>query len=108
MEGRMTIVRVKANGVRLVIYSCYCPTEEHSTSSKETFCRTLHRAIQKTRKEVNILRIRSLHLEISMQPLAKTVTTRHGEELVPTTTKILPVLTEQNSLKALNVTSFTS
>ena len=51
MEGRMTMVRVKANGVKLVIYSCYCPTEEHSTSSKETFYRTLHRAIQKMRKE---------------------------------------------------------
>ena len=51
MEGKMTMVRVKANGVKLVMYSCYCPTEEHSTSSKETFYRTLHRAIQKTRKE---------------------------------------------------------
>ena len=51
MEGKMTMVRGKVNWVKLVIYSCYCPTEEHSTSSKETFYRTLHRAIQKTRKE---------------------------------------------------------
>ena len=51
MEGKMTMVRGKVNGVRLVIYSCYCPTEEHSNSSKETFYRTPHRAIQKTKKE---------------------------------------------------------
>ena len=51
MEGKVTMVRGKVNGVKLVIYSCYCPTEEHSTSSKETFYRTLHSAIQKTRKE---------------------------------------------------------
>ena len=51
MEGRMTMIRVKVNGVKLAIYSCYCPTEEHSTSSKENFYRTLQRAMLQMRKE---------------------------------------------------------
>ena len=51
MEGRMTIIRVKVNGVKLAIYSCYCPTEEHSTSSKENLYRTLQRAMLQMRKE---------------------------------------------------------
>ena len=34
-----------------ILLPCDCPPEEHSTSSKETFYRTLHRAIQKMRKE---------------------------------------------------------
>ena len=44
------MVRVKVNGVRLAIYSCYCPTEVHATSTKEIFYRTLNKAIQKMKK----------------------------------------------------------
>ena len=51
MEGRITMIRVKVHGVKLAIYSCYSPTEEYSTSSKETFHRTLQRAMLQMRKE---------------------------------------------------------
>ena len=51
MEGRMTMIRVKVNGVKLAMCSCYSPTEEHSTSSKENFYRTLQRAMLQMRKE---------------------------------------------------------
>lgn len=36
-EGRLTMARVKVNRVKLTVYSCYCPTEEHATSTKEKF-----------------------------------------------------------------------
>ena len=51
MEGRITLVRVKVNGIKLGIYSCYCPTEDHSDTTKESFYRTLNKSIQKLKKD---------------------------------------------------------
>lgn len=51
IEGRLTVTKVKVKGIKLAIYSCYCPTEEHADSTKETFYQTLSKAIQKMKKD---------------------------------------------------------
>ena len=50
IAGRLTMVRVKVNGVKLAICSCYCPTEEHATK-KQAFYRKLNKVIQDMRKD---------------------------------------------------------
>ena len=37
VRGRITMVRFKVNGEKLVGYCGYCPTEENSISAKESF-----------------------------------------------------------------------
>ena len=86
MEGRITMIRVKVHWVKLAIYSCYSPTEEYSTSSKETFHRTLQRAMLQMRKE---------------HPSYKII----GKVLAPTMMKIPLASMARNSLKLLSATS---
>lgn len=57
IEGRLTIVRVKVHGVKLAIYSCYCPTEEYATGTKETFYRKLNSAIHEMKKRHSSFKI---------------------------------------------------
>ena len=45
MDGRISAVRVEIYGVKLVIFSCYGPTEQHSETTKSVFYDKLRKAV---------------------------------------------------------------
>ena len=51
VEGRMSLVRVKIHGIKLSIFNCYCPTEQYAESTKQAFYQTLHKEIERTKRE---------------------------------------------------------
>lgn len=43
IEGRMNMVRVKAHGVKVSVFNCYCPSEQYAESTKQPFYQTPHK-----------------------------------------------------------------